>query len=118
MNFRKILSLAITLGLFTANTFGQTGEDVTHYIVNAGFDEDLTFSSDGSTKKIADKSASLSARSWAYIAEDNSVYAWAKTAEEGNGNWNSNGDKSHALNGFIGRIMGWTVSNTDISNCE
>ena len=118
MKFRKILSLAITLGLFTTNTFGQTGEDVTHYIVNAGFDEDLTFSSDGSTKKIADKSASLSARSWAYIAEDNSVYAWAKTAEEGNGNWNSNGDKSHALNGYIGRIKGWTVSNTDISNCE
>ena len=73
MKLQKILSLAITLGLFTTNTFGQTGEDVTHYIVNAGFDEDLTFSSDGSTKKIADKSASLSARSWAYIAEDNSV---------------------------------------------
>ena len=44
MKFRKTLSLAITLGLFTTNTFGQTGEDVTHYIVNAGFDEDLTFS--------------------------------------------------------------------------
>ena len=34
--------------------FAQVEEDVTHYIVNAGFDEDLTFNADGSTKEIVD----------------------------------------------------------------
>ena len=93
-------------------------EDVTHYIVNAGFDNDLTFNADGSTKMIVDKSASLSARSWGYVAEDNSIYAWAKTSDEGNANWNGADGRSHALNGYIGQIEGWTVSNADKSKCE
>jgi len=97
---------------------GQNDEDVTHYIVNAGFDEDLTFNSDGSTKKIVDNSVSLSTRSWAYIAEDNSVYAWAKKTEDGNGHWNESEERTHALNGYIGQIKGWTVSNADMTKCE
>ena len=118
MKLCKILSIAITLVLYPVSSMGQNDEDVTHYIVNAGFDEDLTFNSDGSTKKIVDNSVSLSTRSWAYIAEDNSVYAWAKKTEDGNGYWNESEERTHALNGYIGQIKGWTVSNTDMTKCE
>lgn len=38
-------------------------EDVTHYIQNAGFDEDLTFQVDGSMKEAVNTSTSLSDRS-------------------------------------------------------
>ncbi len=118
MKLFKILSIAITLVLYPVSSMGQNDEDVTHYIVNAGFDEDLTFNSDGSTKKIVDNSVSLSTRSWAYIAEDNSVYAWAKKTEDGNGYWNESEERTHALNGYIGQIKGWTVSKADMTKCE
>ena len=104
--------------MYPVSSMGQTAEDVTHYIANAGFDEDLTFNSDGSTKKIVDNSVSLSTRSWAYIAEDNSIYAWAKKTEDGNGYWSESEERTHALNGYIGQIKGWTVSNTDMTKCE
>ena len=118
MKLFKILLIAITLVLYPVSSMGQNDEDVTHYIVNAGFDEDLTFNSDGSTKKIVDNSVSLSTRSWAYIAEDNSVYAWAKKTEDGNGYWNESEERTHALNGYIGQIKGWTVSKADMTKCE
>ena len=72
----KFLALFFLLfSIANINANSQDIEDVTHYIINAGFDEDLTFNTDGTTKYIIDKTASLSNRSWAYIAEDNSVYA-------------------------------------------
>lgn len=100
------------------NSYSQDIEDVTHYIVNAGFDDDLTFNSDGTTKNIIDKTTSLSNRSWAYIAEDNSVYAWAKTFDEGNGNWNEVDERTHAINGYVGQIYGWTLTHKDFPACE
>ena len=49
-------------------------KDVTHYIQNAGFDQDLTWQADGSKKEIID-TKTLSDRSIASIAADSSVYA-------------------------------------------
>ena len=115
----KLLTLFIlsfSLGNINANP--QDIVDVTHYIVNAGFDEDLTFNSDGTTKHIIDKTTSLSNRSWAYIAEDNSVYAWAKTLDEGNGYWNGADERIHAINGYVGQIYGWTLTHKDFPACE
>ena len=54
-------------------------EDMTHLIVNAGFDEDLTFQPDGAMKAVISTETSLSDRSWAYIAADSTVYAKPKS---------------------------------------
>jgi len=48
----------------------EIGDDVTKYIANAGFDEDLTFQKDGTMKEAISTTTSLSERSWAYIAAD------------------------------------------------
>ena len=114
--FLALLFFLFTIGNNNANS--QDIEDVTHYIVNAGFDVDLTFNSDGTTKHIIDKTTSLSNRSWAYIAEDNSVYAWAKTLDEGNGYWNGADERTHAINGYVGQIYGWTLTHKDFPACE
>mgnify|MGYP002522852594 CR=1 FL=1 len=82
------------------------GIDVTNYLQNPGFDEDLTWKVDGSTKDIIDKSVSLSNRSFAWRATDNSVYASAKTADSDN--WKRT-DVDYSWNGFIGHIQGWSV---------
>ena len=115
-NLLTLFILSFSLGNINANP--QDIVDVTHYIVNAGFDEDLTFNSDGTTKYIIDKTTSLSNRSWAYIAEDNSVYAWAKTLDEGNGYWNATDGRIHAINGYVGQIHGWTLTHKDFPACE
>lgn len=81
-------------------------EDVTHYIQNAGFDEDLTWQADGSTKEIISNTVSLSGRSIAFQAADNSVYSSSKTS--GNGNWKRT-DVTYSWNGFIGHIKGWDI---------
>ena len=115
----KFLALFILLfSIANINANSQDIEDVTHYIINAGFDEDLTFNTDGTTKYIIDKTASLSNRSWAYIAEDNSVYAWAKKLDEGNGYWNATDERTHAINGYVGQIYGWTLTHKDFPACE
>ncbi len=92
-------------------------EDVTHYIQNAGFDEDLTFQVDGSMKEAQTTNTSLSDRSWAYIAADSSVYAKPKSTSS---QQRKDGrDKLDATNGFIGRIQGWTIeTNQDFPKCE
>ncbi len=91
-------------------------EDVTHYIQNAGFDEDLTFQVDGSMKEAVNTSTSLSDRSWAYIAADSTVYARPKTTSGQN---RPDGRKMEAVNGFKGRVKGWTMeSNSDFPKCE
>ncbi len=92
-------------------------EDVTHYIQNAGFDEDLTFQVDGSMKEAQTTNTSLSDRSWAYIAADSSVYAKPKSTSS---QQRKDGrDKLDATNGFIGRIQGWTIeTNQAFPKCE
>ncbi|MBR6826538.1 MAG: hypothetical protein IKM76_00025 [Prevotella sp.] len=92
-------------------------EDVTHYIQNAGFDEDLTWQADGSMKEAQTTNTSLSDRSWAYIAADSTVYAKPKsTSSQQRKDGRS---KLDATNGFIGRIQGWTIeTNQDFPKCE
>lgn len=91
------------------------GEDVTSYIANPGFDEDLTFQTDGTMKGTVN-TKSLSDRSWANIAEDNSVYARPKESSSFS---RPDGRKMDAVNGFIGQIKGWTVeTNQDFPQCE
>ena len=91
-------------------------EDVTKYIQNAGFDEDLTFQVDGTMKEAVNTSTSLSDRSWAYIAADSTVYARPKTTSGQN---RPDGRKMEAVNGFKGRVKGWTMeSNSEFPKCE
>lgn len=91
--------------------------DITnHYISNFGFDEDLTFQADGSMKEIVNTSTSLSDRSWAYIAEDQTVYAKPKTTSSQS---RPDGRKLDAVNGFIGQVNGWeNVNNQTFPKCE
>lgn len=74
---KKVLLISLA-AMLAAPTFAQDqiGDDCTKYIVNAGFDEDLTWNVDGSTKTIVDKSKKLSDRSQAWMAEDGTGYCW------------------------------------------
>ena len=94
----------------------EIGDDVTKYIANAGFDEDLTFQKDGAMKNIISTTTSLSDRSWAYIAEDSSVYAKPKSTSSQS---RPDGRKLEATNGFIGQVKGWeNVNNQAFPKCE
>ncbi|MBQ9654952.1 MAG: hypothetical protein IJV38_02900 [Prevotella sp.] len=94
----------------------EIGDDVTKYVVNAGFDEDLTFQADGTMKAAVTTNTSLSDRSWAYIAEDSTVYARPKSTS---GQSRPDGRKLEAVNGFKGRVKGWTLeSNAAFPQCE
>ncbi|MCR4602419.1 MAG: hypothetical protein K5683_02650 [Prevotella sp.] len=111
----KKLLLLVGSVLFAFSSFAQD-EDVTYYIQNAGFDEDLTFQADGSMKEAVSTTTSLSDRSWAYIAADSTVYARPK---ETSGQTRPDGRKMEAVNGFKGRIKGWTMeSNGNFPSCE
>ena len=97
------------------NVFAQE-EDVTHYIANAGFDEDVSFNADGSTKEIISKDVSLSDRSWAWIAADSTVYARPKSTSSQS---RPDGRKEEAVNGFNARIKGWQIETaTTFPACE
>ena len=110
---KKILLLVSSV-FFALSSFAQ--EDVTHYIQNAGFDEDLTFQADGTMKEAISTETSLSDRSWAYIAADSTVYARPKSTSSQN---RPDGRKLEAVNGFKGRVKGWTMeSNADFPKCE
>ena len=87
------------------------GLDVTHYLQNSGFDEDLTWQIDGSTKDIIDKTVSLSGRSFAWQASDYSVYAYANTSSA---SWKRT-DVDFSWNGFIGHIKGWSVESNKMT---
>ena len=104
---KKIFTLALTalaLG-WTSNVFAQEEVDMTSYIVNAGFDEDLTWQVDGSTKEIVSSDHALSTRSYAYVAEDKSIYAYGRgTRSDG---------RTPAWNGFFGQIKGWTIGDSE-----
>ncbi|MBQ9362380.1 MAG: hypothetical protein IJT97_03055 [Bacteroidaceae bacterium] len=114
---KKIFTLAFSAMflLGASNVFAQDEEDVTRYISNAGFDEDLTFGLDGSWKEMVSTS-SLSDRSEAWIAADSSIYAHTKTTSSQS---RPDGRKAEAVNGFIGRINGWTIeTNQTFPKCE
>ncbi|MCR5130411.1 MAG: leucine-rich repeat protein, partial [Prevotella sp.] len=97
-------------------TIVENSEVTSPFLVNAGFDEDLTWLSDGSMKNIVSTTTSLSDRSWAYIAEDNSVYAKPKSTS---GQSRPDGRKLEATNGFIGQVQGWTLeTNQTFPKCE
>ena len=111
----KRLLLFAMGAMMSMASFAQE-EDVTHYIQNAGFDEDLTFQSDGTMKEAISTTTSLSGRSWAYIAADSTVYARPTTTSSQN---RSDGRKLEAVNGFIGRVKGWTIeTNQEFPKCE
>ena len=111
---KKILLFA--MGALMAMPLMAQEEDVTYLIKNAGFDEDLTFQVDGSMKEAISTTTSLSDRSWAYIAADSTVYARPKTTSGQN---RPDGRKLEAVNGFKGRIKGWTMeTNGEFPKCE
>jgi hypothetical protein len=111
--FTYAFSALFMLG--AVNVFAQDEEDVTNYIANPGFDEDITFGIDGSWKATVDKK-SLSDRSEAWIAEDSTIYAHTKSSSSQS---RPDGRKADAVNGFIGRVNGWTIeSNQDFPKCE
>lgn len=114
---KKIITLLLLSGgLFAAPVVAQDEEDVTYLIQNAGFDEDLTFQTDGSMKPAVITDQSLSDRSWAYISEDSTVYARPKSTS---GQSRPDGRKLEAVNGFKGRVKGWTLeSNAEFPQCE
>lgn len=104
---KTLLFMSLALGAFVSAAAQEPGEDVTaKYIVNAGFDEDLTFQPDGTMKPAISTTTSLSDRSWAYIAEDSTLYARPKSTSSKN---RPDGRKADAVNGFVARIAGWTV---------
>lgn len=107
---KKIYSILGLCALFALPTFAQE-EDVTSYIANPGFDEDVTWTANGETKTIVDKSVNISSRSQVWRAEDGSTYAHAITKEEGNGTYSRSDD--HAWNGFFGQIKGWTAESAN-----
>lgn len=113
---KKIFTLALSAMLLGASSVFAQEEDVTSYIINPGFDEDLTFQTNGAMKEAVSTTTSLSDRSWAYIAEDSTVYARPKDTS---GQSRPDGRKMEAVNGFKGRIKGWTMeSNADFPKCE
>ena len=109
--------LLVLSGIIVSLSLLAQEEDVTHYIQNAGFDEDLTFQADGAMKAAISTETSLSDRSWAYIAADSTVYAKPKsTSSQQRKDGRS---KLDAVNGFIGRVNGWTIeTNQDFPKCE
>ena len=108
--------LLFAMGAMVSMASFAQEEDVTHYIQNAGFDEDLTFQVDGTMKEAISTNTSLSGRSWAYIAADSTVYA---RPTETSSQSRPDGRKMQAVNGFKGRVKGWTMeSNSAFPNCE
>lgn len=113
---KRIFTLALSAMLLGASSVFAQEEDVTNYIANPGFDEDLTFQVDGTMKEAVSTTTSLSDRSWAYIAEDSTVYARPKSTS---GQSRPDGRKLEAVNGFKGRVKGWVLeSNSEFPKCE
>ena len=99
-----LFALGLMMGL---PSMAQTEVDVTNYIVNPGFDEDISFNANGTaakeltnTGRIADK------RGLVYEAADGSLY----TLCNDNKGYNAAGELSWY--GFITHIKGWEATNT------
>ena len=104
---KKLFTLAFSAMflLSVGNVFAQDEEDVTKYLSNPGFDEDLTFDADGTMKTAISTDKSFSDRSWGYLAADSTVYARPKSTSSQK---RSDGRKMEAVNGFFAHIAGWT----------
>ena len=91
-------------------------QNLTRFFENAGFDDDLTFQTDGSMQTAASTETSISDRSWAYIAPDGTVYARPKASSPKS---RSDGRKMDAVNGFWGQMAGWELKTSETyPNCE
>ncbi len=103
---RKVLLLSLAT-MLAVPTFAQdqVGDDCTKYITNPGFDEDLTWNVDGSTKEIVDKSTNLSSRSQKWLAADGTGYAWGGISTK------KRADGLTGWNGFFGQVKGWKAAN-------
>ena len=111
---KKIL-LFVMGAMMSMASFAQDVEDVTSYMSNPGFDQDLTWQADGSKKEIISQK-NLSDRSIAGIAADSSVYALVNPSTPKS---RGDGRTLEATNGFIGRVQGWTIeTNQDFPKCE
>lgn len=109
---KKLLLYALG-AMMSMSAYAQ--EDVTNYIQNAGFDEDLTWQADGSKKETIGTQR-LSDRSIAAWAADSSVYA---TVNPSTPKSRPDGRTFEATNGFKGRIKGWTLeTNGAFPSCE
>ena len=106
---KKLYSILGLCAMFALPTFAQEEEDMTSYIANPGFDEDLTWQQDGSMKEIVDKSETLSTRSQAWVAADGTCYCYADASVSGSWNATKRAGDSWATNGFVGQVQGWTL---------
>ena len=101
---KRIFTLVLSaLMLGGGNAFAQE-EDMTSYIVNAGFDTDLTWNADGSKKGPKVNEKELSNRSIAYETEDGSLYATVNSKTDKK---RADGRTYEATNGFVGQLNGW-----------
>lgn len=102
---RKFLLMALVASMALPMSAQDLGEDLApQYIVNPGFDEDLTFNADGSTKTIINEgSAAQYGRSYGWVSADSSVYAHPDGSRTRKVAANS------VVNGFVGKVKGWTV---------
>ncbi len=107
---RILLACSALFLLGIVNVSAQEEEDVTSYIANSGFDEDITWNADGSVpKEIISNTDMISYRSYKYLAADSSIYAMANTDVLTNGEWKAADGRTWATNGFVARISGWEL---------
>ena len=82
MKSKKLFLLTAAMLTYSITMRAESDpNDLTRVIVNAGFDEDLTFTTDGKYKEgtvINAVNDSLSERSWSYVHPDGSCFAHAK----------------------------------------
>lgn len=90
-------------------------EDVTNYIQNPGFDEDITWGVNGETKPIVkDDIVYSGGRSQGWMAADSTVYAHSLGTKSRKDDIPS----TSAWNGFLGRVQGWTVASGNVQTPE
>ena len=102
--------LLLTVGAMVSMASFAQEEDVTNYIANAGFDEDLTWNADGSKKGEIIGTKELSNRSIAAWAADGTLYA---TVNPSTPKSRTDGRTLEATNGFVGKMKGWEWVNLD-----
>ena len=113
---KKIL-LFVMGAMMATPLLAQEGEDVTSYIQNPGFDEDISFNADGTPAKEITQSDPIryvnrdkvSTAGITWESADGSLYTKPNYSIGENG-YNADGDNSWY--GFIARIKGWEVTNT------
>ncbi len=105
MNMKFLVCAAFGM-MLTTNVFAQDEVDVTEYIINAGFDEDITFNPDGTAATEITATGATTSRSKFYKAENGSLYAWPTD------NLGFNAAGANSWYGFIGYMHGWEVTNT------